>query len=152
MFLRIYAYIAFPPITLANATLNSSLTVSIPSPTRALRNPTAVDMHASQGIGTGLLFRSSCGINPYTVAQCPYLCSQGGGGANLLFPGNSFPYGFVIDQVDATYDPIEINAGNGTKGIFIHHGIIKYRHLLSEGFNGAPFIIYVKDRSSQFSL
>ena len=46
------------------------------------------------------------------------------------------PYGFVIDQVNATYNPIEINAGNGTQGVFIDQGVIKYHNPLSGGFYG----------------
>ena len=42
-------------------------------------SPNAVDSPASQDSNTGLLFRSSCGVSAATVAQCPYLCSPGGG-------------------------------------------------------------------------
>ena len=44
-------------------------------------SPTAVDTPAATDPGTGLLFRSSCGTTNATVEQCPYLCSQAGGGA-----------------------------------------------------------------------
>ena len=40
----------------------------------------ATDIPASVDPGTGLLFRSSCGVTNATVAQCPYLCSRAGGG------------------------------------------------------------------------
>lgn len=53
---------------------------------------------------------------------------------NLLFKGNGFPYGFVIDSVNTTYNPIEINAGSGTQGIFIDQGVIKYHNPISGGF------------------
>jgi len=52
------------------------------------------------------------------------------------FGSNEPPYGFVINQVNATYDPIEINAGDGTQGIFIDQGIIKYHNPISGGFYG----------------
>lgn len=52
------------------------------------------------------------------------------------FSGAQFPYGFVIDQVNATYNPILINAGNGTKGIFVDQGVIKYHNPMSGGFYG----------------
>ena len=55
---------------------------------------------------------------------------------NLLFKGNGFPYGFVIDKVNDTYNPVEINAGSGTQGIFIDQGVIKYNNPLSGGFYG----------------
>lgn len=53
---------------------------------------------------------------------------------DLLFNGNPAPYGFIIDSVNATYNPILINAGNGTTGIFIEQGIIKYNNPISGGF------------------
>ncbi|CAF9927353.1 hypothetical protein IMSHALPRED_007193 [Imshaugia aleurites] len=53
---------------------------------------------------------------------------------DLLFNANPSPYGFVIDSVNATYNPILINAGNGTTGIFIDQGIIKYHSPMSGGF------------------
>ena len=58
--------------------------------------------------------------------------------SDLLFDyGNGNPpYGFVINQVNQTYNPIEINAGNGTRGIFIDQGVIKYHNPLSGGFYG----------------
>jgi len=57
--------------------------------------------------------------------------------ADLIFGfGGSFPYGFVIDQINTTYNPIEVNAGGGTKGIFIDQGVIKYHNPISGGFYG----------------
>ena len=58
--------------------------------------------------------------------------------ADLIFDYStgSPPYGFVIDQVNTTYNPVEINAGNGTRGIFIDQGVIKYHNPLSGGFYG----------------
>ncbi|CAF9916157.1 MAG: hypothetical protein HETSPECPRED_002779 [Heterodermia speciosa] len=54
---------------------------------------------------------------------------------NLLFDGGSnIVYGFIIDSVNSTYNPIEINAGLGTKGIFINQGVIKYNNPASGGF------------------
>ena len=60
--------------------------------------------------------------------------------ADLIFDfgfgdGDLF-YGFVIDQVNATYSPVFINAGNGTRGIFVDQGVIKYHNPLSGGFYG----------------
>ena len=55
---------------------------------------------------------------------------------DFLFNFNPAPYGFIIDSVNATYNPILINAGNGTKGIFIDQGIIKYHNPISGGFYG----------------
>ncbi|MCJ1234833.1 hypothetical protein MMC14_002796 [Varicellaria rhodocarpa] len=52
----------------------------------------------------------------------------------LLFSGDNFPFGFVIDRVNSTYDPVEINAGTGTKGIFIDQGVVKVHDPLSGGF------------------
>lgn len=52
------------------------------------------------------------------------------------FGSDEPPYGFVIDLVNATSNPIEINAGNGTQGIFIDQGIIKYHNPISGGFYG----------------
>ena len=43
--------------------------------------PGSKDSPASKDPGTGLLFRATCGITDETVDQCPYLCSQAGGGA-----------------------------------------------------------------------
>lgn len=54
----------------------------------------------------------------------------------LLFNFSPGPYGFIIDSVNATYNPILINAGNGTTGIFIDQGIIKYQNPISGGFYG----------------
>ena len=54
---------------------------------------------------------------------------------DLLFFSDP-PYGFIIDTVNATYNPILINAGNGTTGIFIDQGIIKYHNPISGGFYG----------------
>lgn len=42
----------------------------------------------------------------------------------------------VIDRVNSTYNPIEINAGTGTKGIYINQGVIKYNNPISGGFYG----------------
>ena len=57
---------------------------------------------------------------------------------NLIYDysAGSPPYGFVIDQVNATYNPVEIDAGNGTRGIFIDQGVVKYHNPLSGGFYG----------------
>ena len=58
---------------------------------------------------------------------------------DLLFQYSNFdpvPYGFIIDSVNATYNPILINAGNATTGIFIDQGIIKYHNPISGGFYG----------------
>lgn len=55
---------------------------------------------------------------------------------DLLFFSNPYPYGFIIDSVNATYNPILINAGSGTTGIFIDQGIIKYHNPISGGFYG----------------
>ena len=55
---------------------------------------------------------------------------------DLLFDFDPVPYGFIIDSVNATYNPILINAGNGTTGIFIDQGIIKYHNPISGGFYG----------------
>ena len=52
------------------------------------------------------------------------------------FDLNAGPYGFIIDSVNATYNPILINAGNGTTGIFIDQGVIKYHNPISGGFYG----------------
>ena len=51
-----------------------------PIPTCTSIGPGEVDTSASRDNDTGLLFRSSCGASDATVAECPYLCSQGGGG------------------------------------------------------------------------
>ncbi|KAG6990904.1 hypothetical protein G7Y79_00060g092080 [Physcia stellaris] len=59
------------------------------------------------------------------------------GFGDLLFRAGAdakFSYGFVIDRVNATYNPVEINAGEGTKGIFIDQGVIKYQNPQSGGF------------------
>lgn len=58
--------------------------------------------------------------------------------SDLLFDygSGSPPYGFVINQVNQTYNPIEVNVGNGTRGIFIDQGVIKYHDPLSGGFYG----------------
>ncbi|KAL9053438.1 MAG: hypothetical protein Q9206_003931 [Seirophora lacunosa] len=53
--------------------------------------------------------------------------------ANLLFRGG---HGFMIDMVNATYSPVEINAGIGTKGMYIHQGFVKYNNPISGGFYG----------------
>ena len=55
---------------------------------------------------------------------------------DLLFDFDPYPYGFIIDSVNATYNPILINVGNGTTGIFIDQGIIKYHSPISGGFYG----------------
>ena len=51
----------------------------------------------------------------------------------------------MIDKVNSTYNPIEINAGPGTKGIFIDQGVIKYHNPLSGGFYGKLY--YISGRS-----
>ena len=55
---------------------------------------------------------------------------------DLLFSFDPAPYGFIVDSVNATYNPILINAGNGTTGIFINQGVIKYHNPMSGGFYG----------------
>ncbi|MCJ1456760.1 hypothetical protein MMC28_007125 [Mycoblastus sanguinarius] len=55
---------------------------------------------------------------------------------DLLFDFSPGPYGFVIDQFNATYNPILIDAGNGTQGMFIDQGVIKYHNPISGGFYG----------------
>ena len=44
---------------------------------------------------------------------------------DLIFAGSQYPYGFVIDTLNATYNPIFINVGSGTKGSFVEHGILE---------------------------
>jgi len=46
------------------------------------------------------------------------------------------PYGFVIGSVDATYNPIVIQPGNGTQGIFVSQGVVKSHNPISGGFYG----------------
>ncbi|KAL8793586.1 MAG: hypothetical protein Q9195_003849 [Heterodermia aff. obscurata] len=54
---------------------------------------------------------------------------------NLLFDGGSnIVYGFIIDKLNGTYNPIEINAGPGSSGIYINQGVIKYNNPTSGGF------------------
>ena len=55
---------------------------------------------------------------------------------DFLFNFDPAPYGFIIDSVNATYNPILINAGNGTTGIFIDQGVIKYHNPIAGGFYG----------------
>jgi len=40
------------------------------------------------------------------------------------------------DSVNTTYNPIEINPGPGTHGIFIGQGVIKVNSPISGGFYG----------------
>ncbi|KAL8651242.1 MAG: hypothetical protein Q9226_004784 [Calogaya cf. arnoldii] len=56
------------------------------------------------------------------------------GQGNLLFLGGGGVYGFIIDNVNATYNPVEINAGTGTNGIYVNQGVIKYNNPQSGGF------------------
>lgn len=42
----------------------------------------------------------------------------------------------LTDSVNATYNPVEINAGTGTTGIYIDQGKIKYNNPISGGFYG----------------
>ncbi|KAL8662055.1 MAG: hypothetical protein Q9202_005029 [Teloschistes flavicans] len=48
--------------------------------------------------------------------------------------GQGGVYGFKIDSVNATFNPIEINAGPGTDGMYIDQGVIKYNNPTSGGF------------------
>ncbi|KAI4250891.1 MAG: hypothetical protein LQ352_005186 [Teloschistes flavicans] len=50
--------------------------------------------------------------------------------------GQGGVYGFKIDSVNATFNPIEINAGPGTDGMYIDQGVIKYNNPTSGGFYG----------------
>ncbi|KAI4195628.1 MAG: hypothetical protein LQ350_007099 [Teloschistes chrysophthalmus] len=43
-------------------------------------------------------------------------------------------YGFKIDSINSTFNPIEINAGPGTDGMYIDQGVIKYNNPISGGF------------------
>lgn len=72
-------------------TTTSSLSQSKDSSSKTLATPTSsgsctpvgpdvTDTPASRDKNTGLLFRSSCGVSDATVSECPYLCSQAGGG------------------------------------------------------------------------
>ena len=63
---------------------------------------------------------------------------------DLLFNFDPAPYGFIIDSVNATYNPILINVGNGTAGIFIDQGIIKYHNPISGGFYGKTLLVNEK--------
>ncbi|KAL8847190.1 MAG: hypothetical protein Q9221_007752 [Calogaya cf. arnoldii] len=56
------------------------------------------------------------------------------GQGNLLFSGGGGVYGFIIDSVNATYNPVEINAFTGTSGIYVNNGVIKYNNPQSGGF------------------
>ena len=56
--------------------------------------------------------------------------------ADLVFNGNDFPYGFVINAFNSTYQPVEIIAENGTRGVYTQRGVLKYNHPQSEGFYG----------------
>lgn len=42
----------------------------------------------------------------------------------------------MVDSVNSTYNPIELNAGPGTNGIFIGQGVVKYNNPISGGFYG----------------
>lgn len=57
---------------------------------------------------------------------------------DLLFDFSPGTYSFIIDSVNATYNPIFINIGNGTgtAGIFIDQNMIKYHSPISGGFYG----------------
>ncbi|KAK4692781.1 hypothetical protein P7C71_g4489, partial [Lecanoromycetidae sp. Uapishka_2] len=57
---------------------------------------------------------------------------------NLIFDSavEEPPYGFVIASINSTYNPVEILPGNGTQGIFINQGVIKYNNPISGGFYG----------------
>ena len=73
---------------------------------------------------------------------------------DLLFYDNP-PYGFIIDSVNATYNPILINAGNGTTGIYNDQGIIKYNDPMSGGFYGKwrlPLPTNTKLQTDRFSV
>ncbi|KAL9582465.1 MAG: hypothetical protein Q9212_003273 [Teloschistes hypoglaucus] len=52
--------------------------------------------------------------------------------------GKGGVYGFEIvrkpDSVNSTFNPIEINAGPGTDGMYIDQGVIKYNNPISGGF------------------
>ncbi|KAG7009860.1 hypothetical protein G7Y79_00001g001320 [Physcia stellaris] len=72
-------------------TTTSSLSQSKDSSSKTLATPTSsgsctpagsdvTDTPASRDENTGLLFRSSCGVSDATFSECPYLCSQAGGG------------------------------------------------------------------------
>lgn len=41
-----------------------------------------------------------------------------------------------LDSVNATYNPVEINVGKGTQGIFIDRGLLRYNNPMSGGFYG----------------
>ena len=44
------------------------------------------------------------------------------------------------DSVNTTYNPILIEAGPGTKGIFVDQGVVKYHNPISGGFYGRPLL------------
>lgn len=50
----------------------------------------------------------------------------------------------MIDRgFNESYIPVEINAGNGTQGIFIDQGVIKVHDPLSGGFYGMAFRLFL---------
>ncbi|KAL8992855.1 MAG: hypothetical protein Q9169_006788 [Polycauliona sp. 2 TL-2023] len=71
---------------------------------------------------------------------------------NLLFLGGGGVYGFIIDTVNATYNPMEINVGTGTKGIYIGQGVIKYNNPISGGFYGELPFLFILSRSIEIIL
>ncbi|KAL6719087.1 hypothetical protein ACLMJK_003322 [Lecanora helva] len=60
---------------------------------------------------------------------------------NLGIADQDIPFGFLINQVNLTYNPIEINAGNGTRGVFIDHRVIKFHSPLKGGFYGESQLV-----------
>lgn len=76
----------------------------------------------------------------------------------MVFAGGAGLYGFIIDSLNATYNPILINAGDGgTRGIFIDQGVLKYHDPISGGFYGMslirdPFLIHVSYSRVQINL
>ena len=62
---------------------------------------------------------------------------------DLIFEGSQYPYGFVINMYNKSSQPIEINAGSGTRGIYLYRGHVRYNDPPADGFYGMCTLILV---------
>ena len=108
------------------------------SPLRRLSTPTFQLVSSSPSSAFSNLKLSSYHIYPggdYAVLVTPSETDPGLSGylngtvadfrtrqTTFVTPAGSFDEGLVISRINASYNPVEINAGEGTKGIYLDRG------------------------------
>ena len=64
--------------------------------------------------------------------------------------GGELSFGFFIDMVNATFNPVEIVVEQGMRGVFVDQGVVKVNDPLSGGIYGMflEFLVVFTSRAT----